>query len=99
MAGGMALGLLHLRLRLSVLDASRRASFLALAARPASPVMWPRSGTRNVLCRVGDTVGVVLRAHGQNFGCACALTSAGITSRESAGGAAERPAWLTMALS
>ena len=99
MAGGMALGLLRLRLRLSVLDASRRASSLALAARPASPVMCPRSGARNVLCRVGDTVGVVLRAHAQNLDGACALTSAGITSRGSAGGAAERPAWLTTALS
>jgi hypothetical protein len=33
----MALGLLRLRLRLSVLDASRRARSLALAARPLLP--------------------------------------------------------------
>ena len=41
---------------------------------------------------------LALAAHPEeNLGCACALTSVGITSRRSAGGA-ERPAWLAMAL-
>ena len=49
-------------------------------------------------CRVGDSADIVLRAYAGNLECACALTSAGITSRGSAGGAATRPAWLAMAL-
>src|SRR5260370_11801929 len=94
----VALGVLRLRLRPPVPDASRRARSLALAARPASPVIRPRSGARYVLCRIGDTVGVVLRAYAQNLDRACALTSVGTISRRSAGGAAERPVWLAMAL-
>ena len=41
---------------------------------------------------------LALAAHPEeNLGCACALTSVGITSRRSVGGV-ERSAWLAMAL-
>src|SRR6185312_5948918 len=38
------------------------------------------------------------RAYAWYLDCACALTPAGITCRESAGGAGTRPAWLAVAL-